>query len=496
MDNNKLFEVLLDVTPFSAYAVDIDTNELVYVNKKMNETMYAPEETSCWKKIFGQEEICSWCTIPELKRDRELGENKKLINSFFDEATDRWIQSYDELVVLPDNRTVRYSISVDITEQKEIQANMIKTHAKLAIQSKKLREAKKEIEHIHKLTRESIEYAALIQGALLPEKNLLNNYFKDSFVYWEPKDTVGGDIWQFDELRHEDECLLMFIDCTGHGVPGAFVTMIVKAIEREVVSKIKEDKDMVVSPAWILSYFNKTMKTLLKQETKDAKSNAGFDGGIIYYNRKDQVLKFAGAETALFYIDNDSKLNTIKGNRYSVGYKKCDINYEYKEHSIEVSEGMKFYCTTDGYLDQNGGEKDFPFGKKRFSNIIKENHKKGMLEQKKAFVESMRSYETMVVDPERNDDMTLIGFEIKEESLRTDVILEYDGVLTQGIISHTIDIIENSVENIGLMSKIVTISVELTQNMMHYSKSYDLVCRDIRPAGYIKVTKDKDDRYL
>ena len=271
---------------------------------------------------------------------------------------------------------------------------------------------KQQIEAMHKHTRDSIEYASLIQGALLPDANLLANYFKDYFVHWEPKDTVGGDIWLFDELRHEDECLLLFIDCTGHGVPGAFVTMIVKAVEREVLAKIKDDPDMVVSPAWIMSYFNKTMKILLKQETKDSKSNAGWDGGIVYYNKKDKILKFAGAETPLFYIGTDGLLNTVKGNRYSVGYKKCAMDYQYKETIIEVEEGMKFYCTTDGYLDQNGGDKDFPFSKKRFSNIIREIQAKPMCEQKDIFIEEMLQYEKMIENNDRNDDMTVIAFEI------------------------------------------------------------------------------------
>ena len=154
------------------------------------------------------------------------------------------------------------------------------------------------------------------------------------------------------------------------------------------------------------------MKQLLKQESIESISNAGFDGGIIYYNKKDKILKFAGAETSLFYVEDD-ELKTIKGNRYSVGYKKCAMDYEYKESIIEVEEGMKFYCTTDGFLDQNGGEKDFPFGKKRFGNIIKENHTKAMQEQKTIFINEMEEYENIIkLNYDRNDDMTVIAFEI------------------------------------------------------------------------------------
>ena len=146
MQENKLFEALLDVIPFAAYAVDINTYEVVYANKMMSENMYAPRAEFCWEKVFGQSEACAWCTIPKLRQRETQYKNDKLISSFFDEVTDSWFQIYDEIVKWPDGRTVRYSIAVDITEQKEIQASMIKTHAKLVIKTKKLKEANKKLE--------------------------------------------------------------------------------------------------------------------------------------------------------------------------------------------------------------------------------------------------------------------------------------------------------------------------------------------------------------
>ena len=277
-------------------------------------------------------------------------------------------------------------VASDITNQKRLQ---------------------KEIEAIHKHTKESIEYAALIQGALIPERDEISQYFKDQFIIWHPKDTVGGDIYLFDSLRNENECLLMIIDCTGHGVPGAFVTMLVKAIERQITSKIKNSNE-IVDPAKLLGIFNKNMKQLLKQESIDSVSNAGFDGGIIYYNKKEKIIKYAGASTPLFYIEND-ELKTIKGDRYSVGYKKCDLNYQYTEHIIEVKENMQFYLTTDGYIDQNGGAKGFPFGKKHFHRIIQENKNKTMREQKNILLEELISFQG---DQERNDDVTVVGFKV------------------------------------------------------------------------------------
>jgi len=94
--------------------------------------------------------VCSWCSIPALKKREAIYTNEKLVGSFFDEVTDSWLQTYDELVKWPDGKTVKYTISVDITEQKEIQADMIKAHSKLAIQSKKLLEANKKLKQLSK----------------------------------------------------------------------------------------------------------------------------------------------------------------------------------------------------------------------------------------------------------------------------------------------------------------------------------------------------------
>jgi len=148
MQENQLFEALLDVIPFATYAVDVNSYEVVYANKMMQEKMYAPRENFCWKRIYGQEEACSWCSVPQLKQRKKLYKSEKLITSFFDESTDKWLQAFDELVKWPDGRDVKYTIAVDISEQKEIQASMIKTHAKLAIQSKKLKEANEKLEYL------------------------------------------------------------------------------------------------------------------------------------------------------------------------------------------------------------------------------------------------------------------------------------------------------------------------------------------------------------
>jgi len=262
-----------------------------------------------------------------------------------------------------------------------------------------------EIREAHKHTRDSIEYASLIQGALIPDNNIFREYFADFFAIWHPKDIVGGDIYLVEKIN-ENELVIMVIDCTGHGVPGAFVTMLVKAVERQMMANIHKDK--IISPAKLLSIFNGSIKHLLKQESIDSVSNAGFDGGILYYNSKQQIMRFSGANTPLFVIQND-KLKTIKGDRYSVGYKKCDANYEYTDHEIDTSIPTQIYLTTDGYLDQNGGEKEFPFSKKRFSKLIDTHHAESFADQKEILLHELHKYQGT---HERNDDVTVVGLKV------------------------------------------------------------------------------------
>jgi len=268
------------------------------------------------------------------------------------------------------------------------------------------KEIEKEIRRIHKQTKDSIEYASLIQQSLIPQERFLKDYFSEYFTILEPKDIVGGDIYLFEEVR-EGEALIMVIDCTGHGVAGAFVTMLVKAIERQIVGRINRDEELV-SPAKILSIFNRSMKHLLKQESIDSISNAGFDGQVIYYNKKDKIVKFASARNELFYIQNNN-LEVIKGDRHSVGYKDSKSDYQFTEHIIDVSKETTMYISTDGYWDQIGEQTQRSFGKRRFKAMIEDIKNEPMIDQKNKFIDTLKKYQGNM---DRQDDITVLAIKL------------------------------------------------------------------------------------
>lgn len=287
--------------------------------------------------------------------------------------------------------------------------------------------AKRVIEAAHKKMTDSINYASLIQYSIIPEEKSFQNNFSDYFTLWKPRDVIGGDVYLFTEFRDRDECLLMVIDCTGHGVPGAFVTMLVKAIERQVVGKINQDPSIEISPGWILGYFNKTIKNLLHQEDPKSICNAGFDGGILLYNRKKNLVKYAGAELPLFVIQ-DGVINTIKGDRQSVGYRSCDFDFSFKDNHIEIDKDTYLYLTTDGYIDQNGGDNDFPFGKKQLKNILLKIYQENFSTQKEILLQKNIEYQKQ---EESTDDVTIVGLKIEpiiEVDAQTDLCLHINKV--------------------------------------------------------------------
>lgn len=282
---------------------------------------------------------------------------------------------------------------VDITEQKEIE--------------NRLKDTMKELEELHGNVKSSIEYAGIIQSSLISSPEVLKSYFKESFAVWQAKDTVGGDIYIFEEIN-ENECLLFLIDCTGHGVPGALGTVLVKTIERNIVANIVNGKDKDISPASLLGIFNRSIKHLLKQNSKDSFSNVGFDGSILYYNRLTQELRFASSNTVIMHL-RDKEIKEYKGDRQSIGYKTSSENYEYKEQTIRLENNDVIFVSSDGLYDQNGGVKDLPMGRKKIREILIENSDETLNDIKELILYELGKYQGK---NRRNDDISFLSFKI------------------------------------------------------------------------------------
>jgi serine phosphatase RsbU (regulator of sigma subunit) len=269
----------------------------------------------------------------------------------------------------------------------------------------------KEILDINQKLHDSINVASVIQNSILPDKAIFKKCFDDYFIYYEPKDIVSGDIYLIKEIS-EYEQLIILVDCTGHGVSGAFITMLVKAIEKDLINHIHQKSSVIditdkISTSSILSIFNQTIKDTLKQHSNDSMTNSdfGLDGCAVYINRKHNFAKYSGANMPLYIIQNEN-IRMLKADKVSIGYKKTLMEQTFREYYIDLLNKPTIYMTTDGIIDQLGGHKGFPLGRKKFMSYIYQNHKKSFENQKMLIEEFIQEYQK---DYENVDDRTVIA---------------------------------------------------------------------------------------
>ncbi|MCK5877740.1 MAG: response regulator, partial [Candidatus Marithrix sp.] len=253
------------------------------------------------------------------------------------------------------------------------------------------------VEAVNKLMMESIQYAKIIQSSLLPNLEQVKINLPNSFFIWKPKDVVGGDMLYIEPVS--DGVIVAVVDCTGHGVPGAFMTMIVSTNLKRIIRE-----EIYSSPADILKQLNFLVKTSLQQDTEYAKSDDGLDAAICLI--KSKTLTFAGAKLPLYYIQQ-GKLTVIKGDRKSLGYKNSDLNFTFTNHIINIETDMSCYLATDGFVDQLGGLKDQMFSTKRFKQLLLENYHYNFSEQEERLLKIFEKYQG---DNDRQDDVTVVGF--------------------------------------------------------------------------------------
>lgn len=244
---------------------------------------------------------------------------------------------------------------------------------------------------------DSIDYAKRIQENLFPREELFKNIFDEHFLVWLPRDKVGGDFYWLKETK--DGYLFAIGDCTGHGVPGALMTMLTISNLNYIVEQESEKE-----PSRILQQLNKSIKKTLKQETKSGLTDDGLDIGLIYF-RHNHSLSFAGAKCSL-YIKNEKELKIIKGDRKSVGYRRTDSNYEFQDTLIHLNKDDVLYMTTDGYVDQNGENDQRSFGRSNFLELIEKHYNKPIGEQKEIFLSAINSY---MGNESQRDDITLFA---------------------------------------------------------------------------------------
>ncbi len=257
-------------------------------------------------------------------------------------------------------------------------------------------------------TLESIMYARQIQQAMLPKLETFKAVIPESFVLFRPRDTVSGDFYWFNSKSHRS--VISAIDCTGHGVPGAFLSM----IGNELLNKIVIFKG-ITEPHKILAQLQLEMRNTLKQ--KENGNEDGMDIGICTLHlvppEREELfgqprLEFAGAKNSLIYIQ-DKQMHVVKGDKVPIGGYLFKDDYNFTTHTIPLKGETTFYMYSDGYADQFGGEDKKKFMVSRFRSLLLEIHHLPLEQQKRQLEKTLLQW--MGGTPQI-DDILVMGFRI------------------------------------------------------------------------------------
>ncbi|MEE4198377.1 MAG: SpoIIE family protein phosphatase [Bacteroidales bacterium] len=262
---------------------------------------------------------------------------------------------------------------------------------------------KEEIEIKNKHITDSIRYAKHIQNAILPPENDVKKLLPQSFIFYKPKDIVSGDFYWLN--KRNDLIMYAAVDCTGHGVPGAFMS-IVGHNQLNYAVEVRKARESNI----ILDYLNEGVMETLREKGVENPSGVrdGMDLALCIIDRKKMKLQFSGANNPLCLV-RDHKLTQIKGDRQAIGGSYDDEIPKFTKHEIDLKKGDVIYTFSDGYADQFGGNDGRKFMLKRFRELLLKIHQDPMPDQKKLLNDILEEWRG---DEEQVDDILVIGVKI------------------------------------------------------------------------------------
>jgi ligand-binding sensor domain-containing protein/serine phosphatase RsbU (regulator of sigma subunit) len=273
---------------------------------------------------------------------------------------------------------------------------------KVELINKEVLSQKEIIETKNKDITDSINYAKNIQEALMPSVKLLYSSFPGAFVLYMPKDIVSGDFYWFAKRGGKD--FFAAVDCTGHGVPGAFMSIIGNSLLHEIVAERN-----IFQPAKILDELHLGVKEALNQNKGETERRDGMDIALCAYNPGTGILEYAGANRPLWIFRAEKLENaqeTTKPNKFPIGGLELEENRSFTHHEIRINKGDCAYVFTDGYADQFGGEKGKKFMLGNLQKALEQIHTSPMQEQKEFLSKTFLRWRG---EHEQIDDVLVIG---------------------------------------------------------------------------------------
>ncbi|NOZ48369.1 MAG: SpoIIE family protein phosphatase [Chlorobi bacterium] len=355
------------------------------------------------------------------KQKNEIQQKNKKLNKALAKARKRTIDLFGKHVDLKKAKKYISIINEDVEKKNIRLEKAVKKARKRTIdlfgKHIDLKKAKKRIENQGELLQQSfneleikntqindsIDYAKHIQQAILPPEEQIKACFPDSFVFFKPKEVVSGDFYWFTEKK--DTVYLAVIDCTGHGVPGALMSM----IGNTLLNKIVNDNNNI-SSAKLLEKLDSEIFNAFYREKKDSDfQNDGMDLTICRYDKRNNEISISSAGHNYIVINN-GKLEMYKGNLLGIG-EIIDIDFDinYEEQKFLLTNPLQIYMFSDGFADQFGGDKDKKFHNSQLKKLIYKNHMLPMNEQKQIFNKVFNEWKGA---GSQTDDVLLIGINL------------------------------------------------------------------------------------
>jgi phosphoserine phosphatase RsbU/P len=282
--------------------------------------------------------------------------------------------------------------------QKELIAR-VKTQIEIKKSRDEIARNLKEIKYKNKLITYSIQYAQTIQTALMKASQKGSDFFPEQFCLLQPKDIISGDFYWFHKINNR--LLVGVFDCTGHGVPGALMSILGVIFLNETVIR-----ERIVEPHLILNRLRKKIVKALGQKGIIAEVRDGMDGSIISYNLTNKILIYSGAYNPLYLI-RDNKIIEHKGDRMPLSY--FDKMSDFSCQEIKTKPNDLIYLFTDGYMDQFGGQNQKKFGSTQFKELLIRHHKNPLEVQKQILLDSYLNWRGK---EEQVDDITVVGLRL------------------------------------------------------------------------------------
>jgi len=397
--NEEIEKTNLELEKLSLVAKETD-NSVMIMNRDtkfewVNEAFTRIEGFTLeeYKKRYGNS-LLEASTNPEVKKVIEKCLESKQPQIYESECTTKdekklWMQSTLTPIIGVDKEIEKLVvIDTEITQQKE---------------------AEKELNEKVKQVTENIQFAQNIQASLLEDEKEIQKHLPESFLIYKPRDIVSGDFYYFAVV--DEVIIYSVVDCTGHGVPGAMVSM----IGNNILNRIIKEQG-IINPSDILINLHEAIREDLRQSTEASKSKDGMDMSLCAIYPKERKVLWAGAGNPIYIFrkeikvtedDPTANLEITKGDIYGIGGDAYTDDLKFKTHEFNLNKGDSIYLLSDGFADQFGGAKGRRFTTKRMQQLIGNFQNLSMKEQKEKYDEIITRW---MGKEEQIDDITLVGF--------------------------------------------------------------------------------------